>query len=56
MQYTRIDVDIEAAIRQFGLCHFFSGLVENVYDSHIVFSVSAYVAVTRIKRLFFGAG
>jgi hypothetical protein len=47
VQDTRIDINVEAAIRQFSLGHLFSGLIENVYDSHIVFSVSAYVAVTR---------
>jgi hypothetical protein len=39
VQDTRFDTNIEATIRKLGLGHLLSSLIENVYDSHIVYSV-----------------
>jgi hypothetical protein len=43
MQHIGLHVYIKAAIRQIRLGYFLSGLIENVYDSHIVISVYAWL-------------
>jgi len=37
VQNAGFHIDVKTAIRQFGLGNLFPGLIENVYDSHIVF-------------------
>jgi hypothetical protein len=35
MQHAGLDLDIEATLRQVGLGHFLTFLIEHVYNSHI---------------------